>query len=244
MKDLTVILEDRPGGLADLGEATGSASINIEGVCGTQEGGGALRILVDDEAAARSALADAGFEVGRRARRTRRRRRGPARQHGRGRAPDRRRRRQQVPRAGRHAQRLAAPLRHAHPQPPRLAVAPSGEALLSWVPSAPDTADLRYATRPPGGPFGAAQVVAGVAPAGDFHGGPAALGDGTFLEPYTTANRVRVIARPPAATFDPTPELDTGGSYPLVVAAGRRAVAAWVVAKGDAVRLVASPRTA
>jgi hypothetical protein len=28
------------------------------------------------------------------------------------------------------------------------------------------------------------------------------------------------------------------------VAAGRRAVAAWVVAKGDAVRLVASPRTA
>jgi hypothetical protein len=46
----------------------------------------------------------------------------------------------------------------------RLAVAPSGEALLSWVPSAPDTADLRYATRPPGGPFGAARVVAGVGP--------------------------------------------------------------------------------
>ena len=125
----------------------------------------------------------------------------------------------------------------------RLAVAPSGEALLAWVPSAPDT-DLRYATRPPGGPFGAAQAVAGVAPAGDFHGGPAALGDGTFLETYTTANRVRVIARPPAATFDPTPELDTGGLYPLVVAAGRRAVAAWVVAKGDAVRLVAAARTA
>jgi hypothetical protein len=78
----------------------------------------------------------------------------------------------------------------------RLAVAPSGEALLGWVPSAPDTADLRYATRPPGGPFGAAQVVAGVAPAGDYHGGPAALGDGTFLETYTSAERVRVIARP------------------------------------------------
>jgi hypothetical protein len=31
MKDLTVILEDRPGTLADLGEATGRAGINIEG---------------------------------------------------------------------------------------------------------------------------------------------------------------------------------------------------------------------
>ena len=126
----------------------------------------------------------------------------------------------------------------------RVAVAPSGETLLAWSPSAPDTADLRYATRPPGGPFGTAQVVAGVAPTGDFHGGPAALGDGTFLEAYTTAGRVRVIARPPAATFDPTPELDTGGLYPLVVAAGRRAVAAWIVATGDAVRLVASARSA
>ena len=113
------------------------------------------------------------------------------------------------------SQRLsAAPTRNY-----RLAVAPSGEALLDWVPSAPGTADLRYATRPPGGPFGAAQMVAGIAPSGDFHGGPAALGDGTFLETYTTANRVRVIARPPGATFDPTPELDTGGFYPLVVAA-------------------------
>jgi hypothetical protein len=31
MKDLTVILEDRPGKLADLGEATGKAGVNIEG---------------------------------------------------------------------------------------------------------------------------------------------------------------------------------------------------------------------
>ena len=65
MKDLTVILEDRPGRLADLGEATGNAGINIEGVCGTQEGGhSAVHILVEAEAAARSALSDAGFEVG------------------------------------------------------------------------------------------------------------------------------------------------------------------------------------
>ena len=33
MKDLTVSLEDRPGTLADLGEALGKAGINIEGMC-------------------------------------------------------------------------------------------------------------------------------------------------------------------------------------------------------------------
>jgi hypothetical protein len=65
MKDLTVILEDRPGRLADLGEATGNAGINIEGVCGTtQEGQGAIHILVEDEAATRTALGEAGIEVG------------------------------------------------------------------------------------------------------------------------------------------------------------------------------------
>jgi hypothetical protein len=65
MKDLTVILEDRPGTLADLGEATGRAGINIEGVCGTTEGGqGAIHVLVGDPDAARAALSDAGFEIG------------------------------------------------------------------------------------------------------------------------------------------------------------------------------------
>lgn len=65
MKDLTVILEDRPGRLADLGEATGKAGINIEGVCAsTQEGQGAIHILVEDEAATRTALSEAGIEVG------------------------------------------------------------------------------------------------------------------------------------------------------------------------------------
>jgi hypothetical protein len=64
MKDLTVILEDRPGRLADLGEATGKAGINIEGVCGTTaEGQGAIHILVEDEAATRAALGEAGIEV-------------------------------------------------------------------------------------------------------------------------------------------------------------------------------------
>ena len=64
MKDLTVILEDRPGTLADLGEATGSAGISIEGVCGTTEGGhGVIHVLVADDEATRTALSEAGFEV-------------------------------------------------------------------------------------------------------------------------------------------------------------------------------------
>jgi hypothetical protein len=52
MKDVTVTLENRPGRLADFGEATGRAGINIEGVCGTTEGGqGVIHILVEDAAA-------------------------------------------------------------------------------------------------------------------------------------------------------------------------------------------------
>jgi hypothetical protein len=33
-KDLCVVLENRPGTLADLGEALGKAGINIDGMCG------------------------------------------------------------------------------------------------------------------------------------------------------------------------------------------------------------------
>jgi hypothetical protein len=63
-KDLTVVLEDRPGTLADLGEATGRASINIEGFCGVPvEGRGVIHVLVEDAAATRKALEGAGIEV-------------------------------------------------------------------------------------------------------------------------------------------------------------------------------------
>ena len=34
MKDLTIFLEDRPGTLADMGEALGKAGVNIEGASG------------------------------------------------------------------------------------------------------------------------------------------------------------------------------------------------------------------
>jgi hypothetical protein len=64
MKDLTIALEDRPGRLADLGEATARAGVNIEGLCATTGGDGAeVHVLVDDAAAAREALAGAGIDV-------------------------------------------------------------------------------------------------------------------------------------------------------------------------------------
>jgi hypothetical protein len=64
MKDLTVIMDDQPGKLADLGEATGKAGVNIEGLCAVVgDGKGFIHILVGDEEAAKGALEDAGIEV-------------------------------------------------------------------------------------------------------------------------------------------------------------------------------------
>jgi hypothetical protein len=64
MKDLTVIMDDQPGKLADLGEATGRAGINIDGLCAmTGDGKGFIHILVEDGRAARSALDAAGIGV-------------------------------------------------------------------------------------------------------------------------------------------------------------------------------------
>jgi hypothetical protein len=64
--DLTVILEDRPGELARLGEVTGQAGVNVLGMCAlTGEGKGYIHLLVDDELAGktRSALEAAGMGV-------------------------------------------------------------------------------------------------------------------------------------------------------------------------------------
>ena len=65
-KDLTVVLQDRPGELARLGQATGEAGVNILGMCAfTGEGRGIIHILVDDAkaTAARQALEEAGMGV-------------------------------------------------------------------------------------------------------------------------------------------------------------------------------------
>jgi hypothetical protein len=64
MKDLTVIMDDQPGKLADLGETTGRAGVNIAGLCAmVGDGKGFIHILVEDESAAKKALAAGGIEV-------------------------------------------------------------------------------------------------------------------------------------------------------------------------------------
>ena len=64
MKDLTVIMDDQPGKLADLGEATGRAGVNIAGLCAmVGDGKGFIHLLVDDAKLAREALEYAGISV-------------------------------------------------------------------------------------------------------------------------------------------------------------------------------------
>jgi hypothetical protein len=63
-KDLTVILEDRPGSLAKVGEALGKAGLNIEGICGmTVDNQGIIHVLVHDAVKARRALEANHLEV-------------------------------------------------------------------------------------------------------------------------------------------------------------------------------------
>lgn len=64
MKDLAIALEDRPGALAEMGEALGLAGVSVEGGGAWVVGGkGIAHFLVQDEAAARRALEAARIEV-------------------------------------------------------------------------------------------------------------------------------------------------------------------------------------
>ncbi len=64
MKDLAIMLENRPGALAEMGEALSRAGVSIEGggawVVGRD---GVAHFLVEDAAAARHALEGAGIRV-------------------------------------------------------------------------------------------------------------------------------------------------------------------------------------
>jgi len=64
VNDLTITLENRPGALADMGEALGRAGVSIEGggawVVGDM---GAAHFLFEDGNAARAALKAAGIRV-------------------------------------------------------------------------------------------------------------------------------------------------------------------------------------
>jgi hypothetical protein len=62
--DLSVVLDDSPGELARLGEATGLGGVNIEGMAAfTGEGNGIIHILVQDPAKAKAAIESSGMAV-------------------------------------------------------------------------------------------------------------------------------------------------------------------------------------
>ena len=64
MKDLEIRLQNRPGALAEMGEALGRAGVSIEGGGAFAAGGaGVAHFLVDDAEAARRALEGAGIEL-------------------------------------------------------------------------------------------------------------------------------------------------------------------------------------
>ncbi|HEV7765348.1 MAG TPA: amino acid-binding ACT domain-containing protein [Thermoanaerobaculia bacterium] len=64
MKDLTIELENRPGALAEMGEALGRAGVSVEGGgVFVVNGVGVAHFLVHDGAAARAALEAAGIRV-------------------------------------------------------------------------------------------------------------------------------------------------------------------------------------
>jgi hypothetical protein len=64
LKDLTVILKNQPGMMADMGEILGQNNINMEGLCGFPlKDEAIIHILVEDETTTKWVLEAAGFEV-------------------------------------------------------------------------------------------------------------------------------------------------------------------------------------
>lgn len=64
MRDLAIRLKNRPGALAEMGDALGKADVSIEGGGGfVFDGNGIVHFLFEDATAARKALEDARIEV-------------------------------------------------------------------------------------------------------------------------------------------------------------------------------------
>jgi len=62
MRAFIINLDNRPGTLADLGEALGQRGINITAIAGSSwEGNGAAAIITNDDAGARTALDEGGL---------------------------------------------------------------------------------------------------------------------------------------------------------------------------------------
>jgi hypothetical protein len=63
MRAFIIKLDNRPGTLADLGEALGQRAINITGIAGTTwETSGAAAIVTNDDSGTKAALDEGGFD--------------------------------------------------------------------------------------------------------------------------------------------------------------------------------------
>jgi hypothetical protein len=64
MFDVAIRLENRPGAMAEMGEALGAAGVSVEGGGGwVADGRATMHFLFDDGEAARNALQEVGIEV-------------------------------------------------------------------------------------------------------------------------------------------------------------------------------------
>jgi hypothetical protein len=64
LKDIAIVLENKPGALAALGETLGKENINIEGLSGALcEAGDIVHILVEEAGKAYNILERAGFTI-------------------------------------------------------------------------------------------------------------------------------------------------------------------------------------
>jgi hypothetical protein len=62
--DLAIILDNKPGKIADVGEVLGNAGLNIEGLCGVpSDERSYLHILVQNAGVARKVLENAGYTI-------------------------------------------------------------------------------------------------------------------------------------------------------------------------------------
>lgn len=62
--DITVIIDDLPGALAQVGETLGNAGVNIDGYCSFLSGAKSyLHVLVEDVENARRVLGENGIEI-------------------------------------------------------------------------------------------------------------------------------------------------------------------------------------
>jgi hypothetical protein len=63
-EEITIVVDDKPGVLADIGEALGRSGVNIETLSAfTHEGRGVVQLVVDDEEDAAEALKQEGIAV-------------------------------------------------------------------------------------------------------------------------------------------------------------------------------------